>query len=351
MKKGSKAAKAVGVVGFDHYTERMQLDDLVESRTNGSLVPHPCQRKDNIWNTEKVAFVDTLRRNIPCPKLFIGRNVKDSPRLLKGKDLIIDGLQRLTVSQEAISDDGQSRYNLVDSERRIIKKYKYDVTYIVGATMDELYQLFLKYQNGKVVILSEIFNAICVVNGDLFDFVETLFQTKTIQLCGVTDTRYSKKMLIGKLMRNSHWNHSISQNKDAILGTGKSVLIDWAKNLKVKPEYLKETMSVLDDMYSVLDSTGISTITSQNVFEAIFLAFQDIKFINGGISKVPYIKNNASEFLAGMSDRHSKLYSAWATKSKNSIDGGAGIKVRKNIAYQYIAYGKVYDPIIPRLAA
>jgi hypothetical protein len=139
-------------------TNPKMLHELIDELNNEELQIPEHQRYPSVWTLKKrQTFVDSCKKNMPCPSILIFR---DGLR----QDWLEDGLQRLTTLKDFIDDgfpDLQGNLYSTWSEMDKHRFMHYSVPTVLyrNATEEERVEIFDRFQNGSPLKVGERLHA------------------------------------------------------------------------------------------------------------------------------------------------------------------------------------------------
>ena len=120
------------------------------------------QRNPNVWTDKKrKLFIDSCKRNMPCPSILIYRDDND-------QEWFEDGLQRLTTLKEFMCDmftdsDGKKYSEWSEIEWFKLENYRIPTVAYSGASPEERVMIFDRFQNGTPLKTGERLHALSYV--------------------------------------------------------------------------------------------------------------------------------------------------------------------------------------------
>jgi hypothetical protein len=142
-------------------TRSMELEQLINDKTNGALII-PDHQREYCWkDVKKEKFVDSLLEGLPCPSILIGNMTGTHILTLE------DGNQRLTTAQKYKSNEfrsgvgsGRRLYTeLTLKEQLLFNMYRVPVVMYRNATEEQRIRIFDWHQNGAPLTPGERYHA------------------------------------------------------------------------------------------------------------------------------------------------------------------------------------------------
>jgi Protein of unknown function DUF262 len=129
---------------------------LLAAIRNGTLEPRPEFQRRLVWNNRhKREFIKTVLMGYPFPEVYIAAGEVD-PDTGEGKELLVDGQQRLTTLQQYFSGsadlrlDGEPAYaDLPNAEKIAFLEYEVVVRDLGKKELDEIREIFTRINSTK----------------------------------------------------------------------------------------------------------------------------------------------------------------------------------------------------------
>lgn len=195
---------------------------------------NPDFQRPPVWKkTQKQYLIDTILRNMDIPKLYWHKTGKNPDTYS-----VVDGQQRLRAIWEFNSGDyalpkdadpingvtvSGKNYNELPDELRIhFDIYPLDVVVISDCEEEEVWDMFLRLQNGTPLKAQEKRNA---MPGNMRDFVKTVATHSFFKSVGFKDSRYTHDLIAAQCIlleidgcpcnvKNADLNRMYESNKD-----------------------------------------------------------------------------------------------------------------------------------------
>lgn len=129
---------------------------LLTAIRNGTLEPRPDFQRRLVWNNRhKREFIKTVLMGYPFPEVYIAAGEVD-PNTGEGKELLVDGQQRLTTLQQYFTgstdlrlDDEPAYTDLSDEQKLAFLEYEVVVRDLGTKTLDEIREIFTRINSTK----------------------------------------------------------------------------------------------------------------------------------------------------------------------------------------------------------
>lgn len=144
-------------------TNPKPLHELIDELSNEELQIPEHQRYPSVWTLKKrQTFVDSCKKNMPCPSILIFR---DGLR----QDWLEDGLQRLTTLKDFIQDgftdlQGNLYSTWTEMEKHRFVNYAVPTVLYRNANEEERVEIFDRFQNGSPLKVGERLHALSYTN-------------------------------------------------------------------------------------------------------------------------------------------------------------------------------------------
>ncbi len=142
-------------------TRSLELEQLINDKTTGSLVIPEHQREYCWTKSKQEKFIDSLLEGLPCPSILIGHMAGSHILTLE------DGNQRLTTAQKYKNNEfpsgpgsGRRLYSeLALREQLLFNMYRVPVVMYRNATQEQRIRIFDWHQNGAPLTPGERYHA------------------------------------------------------------------------------------------------------------------------------------------------------------------------------------------------
>lgn len=165
--------------------ENRRVRALLNGIRTGELVPDPGFQRKLVWsNRDKVAFIDTVLKNLPFPEIYVAAGEVDLITAA-GTELLVDGQQRITTLHQYFTDSaalklpaGMRKYQeLSPEEQAAFLNYEVAVRNLGIIDLDGIKDVFRRINSTSYSLNAmEIHNA--RYNGPLKECADELARNK-----------------------------------------------------------------------------------------------------------------------------------------------------------------------------